>query len=796
MGKLWRIIGAVLALLLLLGSLLAAGGYLYLSRRYPTYDGVVAVTGLAAEVAVYRDRWGVPHIYAADADDLFFAQGYVHAQDRLWQMEFQRRAGHGRLAEVLGEAALDSDRFFRTVGLGRAAAQDWQRLDEASRAALNAYAAGVNAFIASHRERLPLEFVLLNFQPEPWQALDSLVWGEMVAWNQSFNWPVELLRARLVAALGETRAAQLAPLYPDDAPLILPPEIANYAGLAQATLPDLGWGLVAGGVAGLGSNSWVVDGALTASGQPLLANDPHMPLGLPALWYEVGLHGGGYDVAGFSLPGAPGVVIGHNGQIAWGLTNALADTQDLYLERLDPDDPNRYEYQGQWLEMTVLRLEIPVRGRPEPEALTVRLTRHGPLLNDVVGGLEAPLALRWTGHDGGSLLRAVLRLNRATDWPSFRAALADWSGPPQNVVYADTAGNIGYQLAGRLPVRARGQGAVPAPGWTGEDEWLGDVPFEALPQALNPPSHYIVTANNKIVDDDAPFISAEWAAPYRAQRIRDLLLQSDRHTPDSLRAVQADVYDLSAAAMLPYLLALPPQGWLQERVFRDLLPAWDARLTPESGAAAVWQAFYRRLVEATLADELGPDLFAEYVVYGDAHQQVLAGLLSRADDPWFDDVTTPARETRDEILQRALAAALEDLGRHYGDLHLLWRWGDLHRIAFVHQPLGESGIFLLEKLLNRGPYPVGGSPSTVNAQSFAFTSPFDVVYGPACRQIVDLGDPDNSRAQISLGQSGHPFHRHYADQVRDWLAVEPHPMLWTQPAVREAHVALLLLQPY
>lgn len=796
MGKLWRIMGVTLALLLALSGLFAGGGYLYLSRSYPTDDGIVAVPDLSAPVQVYRDRWGVPHIYAQDTDDLFFAQGYVHAQDRLWQMEFQRRAGHGRLAEVLGEAALESDRFFRTLGTSRAAGRDWERLDEASRAALKAYAAGVNAFIESHRSRLPVEFALLAFEPEPWQPLDSLVWGKMVAWSQGFNWPTELLRAKLIAALGEARTAELAPPYSGDAPLILPPEATGYAALADATLPDLLWGPSLGGKPGLGSNSWVVDGALTASGHPLLANDPHMPLGLPGLWYEVGLHGGDYDVAGFSLPGAPGVVIGHNAHIAWGLTNALADTQDLYLERLNPANPRQYEYQGQWLDVTLIREEIVVKGRPEPEVLEVRLTRHGPLLNDVVGGLETPVALRWTGLDGSSLFQAVLRLNRAADWPSFRAALADWTALPQNLVYADVDGNIGYQLAGRVPIRAQGQGLVPVPGWTGEYEWLGDVPFEELPHALNPPSHYIVTANNKIVADDyAHFLSVEWAAPYRARRISDLLRADNRHTPESFRTIQADVYALPAETLMPYLLALEPEGWLQERVFRDFLRRWDYRLPPESGAAAVFQAFYQRLVEATFADELGAELFREYLVYGDAHQQALAHILPNESNSWFDDVTTPGRETRDDVMRRALALAMDDIGRYHGDMHLTWHWGDMHRVTFIHQPLGESGFALLKRLVNRGSYPIGGSPFTVNAETFDFTAPFDVVYGPACRQIVDLGDLDDSRFQVSTGQSGQPFHRHYADQVRPWLAVEPHPTAWTQEAVKRAHVALLVLQP-
>jgi penicillin amidase len=791
MGKLWYIMGAILVLLLAFSGLFAGGGYLVLHRRYPLYDGVVMAPGLGAEVQIYRDRWGVPYIYAQNANDLFGAQGYVHAQDRLWQMDFQRRAGHGRLAEVLGESALASDRFFRTLGLGRAAAREWVLLDETTRAALQAYAAGVNAFLQDHRDRLPIEFTLLDFEPEPWEPLDSLVWGKMMAWSQGFNWSVELLHARLIATLGQARAAELAPLCADDVSLALLPEVAGYASLAHTTLPNLPCG-----EPGLGSSGWVVDGTLTANGHPLLANDLYLPVGLPAWWYEIGLHGGGYEVAGFSLPGMPGVIVGHNAHIAWGLTNALADTQDLYLERLNPVDPRQYEYRGEWLEIKVIREEIAIKDRPEPMVLQVRLTHHGPLLNDVVDGLETPISLRWTGFDSSSLFPAVLGLNQSGDWASFRAALADWTAVPQNLAYADTKGNIGYQLAGGIPIRAQGQGSVPVPGWTGEYEWIGQVPFDKLPYALNPPAHYVVTDNSGIAsNDDATFFPAQWDAPSHTRRIADLIRISDRHTLASFRTIQADVYALMAEPLMPHLLALEPQGWLQERVTRDLMRDWDYRLTPESGAAAVFEVFYRQLIKAVWADELGTALFHEYLRYGNAHRQAMERILSDVDNSWFDDVTTPAREMRDDILRRAFAAALDELGRHYGDLHTNWHWGDLHGVTFVHQPLGENGVVPLEWLVNRGPYPVGGSLFTINAEAFSFTAPFDVVYGPTGRQIVDLGDWNNSQSQVSPGQSGHPFHRHYDDQIRPWISVEPHPMPWTREVVEKAHVALLVLQP-
>jgi len=788
MGRAWRFIGAILVLLLALSGLFAWGGHLCLRRRHPSYDGLVVLPHLSAEVQIYRDRWGVPQVYAQNAGDLFFAQGYIHAQDRLWQMELQRRTGHGRLAEIFGESALESDRFFRTLGLSRAAANDWVLLDETARAALKAYADGVNAYVKNHRDRLPITFAWLEFEPETWKPIDSLVWGKVMAWGQSSNWRGELLRARLVAALGKARTAEL--VLPDSHDTLLPPKVLDYAGLADAVLPELAWppSPVVGG--SQGGNSWVVDGTLTANGRPLLANAPHLPLTLPTCWYEIGLHGGGYDVAGFSLAGAPGVVIGHNAQIAWGLTDVPADTQDIYLERLNPANPRQYEYRGKWLEMQVLREEIAIKDRPEPLVLEVHLTRHGPLLNDVVGGLETPIALRWTGLDGSSRFQAVLQLDRAGDWTSFQAALAHWKAPPQNFVYADRKGNIGYQLAGRLPIRARDQEDIPVPGWTGEYEWIGDMPFDDLPHTLNPPTHYVVAANGETMPgDSSESVTAE------CHRIAALIRATERHTPQSFRAIQADVYALPAESLMPYLLALEPQDWLQERVIRDLLRDWDYCLTPQSSAAAVFQVFYRHLVEAVFADELGTTLFHDYLDDGHAPHQALARILPDAGNLWFDDVTTPRRETRDDILRRVFAAALDELGRHYGDLHTLWQWGDLHSVTFVHHPLGKSGIALLDRLINRGPYAMGGSAFTVDAQAFSLAAPFEAIYGPACRQIIDLGNPDNTYAQLSTGQSGQPFHRHYDDQIHPWIAIEPHRMLWTQKEIEKAHVALLVLRP-
>ncbi|HEX9370916.1 MAG TPA: penicillin acylase family protein, partial [Roseiflexaceae bacterium] len=517
MGSFKRI-GATAGFVLGAAAGLAGVGLLAALRRsLPRTSGTLELPGLEAPVQVLRDRWGVPHIYARSNADLFMAQGYVHAQDRLWQMEFQRRTGYGQLAEIFGPVALESDRFLRVMGFGRVARREAELLAGEARMAIEAYVRGVSAYIGRYSDRLPIEFTILRLHPRPWEPADVLVWGKMMALTLSVNWTDEILRARIVAAVGAERAAVLDPSYPGDHPLIVPPGVRYQADIgadalrgAAATASFAG---TSGG--GQGSNNWVVGGARAANGMPLLANDPHLALRTPSLWYENHLNGGDYHVTGASIPGTPGVLIGHNERIAWGMTNGMNDVQDLYIEKFDASDPARYEFQGQWERATVVREEIAVRGRGEPFVEEVRITRHGPVITPLVpadegrkGTNRAPtkdqegsddagpsssilgpsseaLALRWTALEPGRVFDSVLALNRAHDWESFRAALIPWTVPAQNFVYADVEGHFGYSLGGDIPIRAKGDGRLPAPGWTGEYEWTGIIPHAELPHMLD-----------------------------------------------------------------------------------------------------------------------------------------------------------------------------------------------------------------------------------------------------------------------------------------------------------------------
>jgi penicillin amidase len=783
-SKRLTILGAIL------GAAAGVAGALYhalLRRPLAQISGTIRLTGLHHDVEIIRDRWGVPHIYADDPHDLFFAQGFVHAQDRLFQMEFSRRLGAGRLAEVLGPPAVDADRWLRVLGLRRVAEKEVALLDIETRELMLAYASGVNAFV--DRGKLPVEFSLLRYRPERWQITDSLTWIKFMDWMLSVNWEGELLRARLIARLGTQRAASLDSAYPEGAPITLPAgtdwsRIGSGA-LARTKATRSYTGPPA--EAGLGSNSWAVDGSRTASGAPLLANDMHLPLATPSIWYENHLCGGGYDVVGLSFAGLPGVIAGHNGRVAWGLTAGFPDTQDLYIERLNPDDPHQYEFEGAWHDAEVLREEIAVKGA-EPVVQEVIVTRHGPLIDGLVPeDSDQPLALRWTAHEPSDIAGLIFDIARAYTCKEFHEGLRRWTGPAQNVVYADVEGNIGYTLVGRVPVRAEGHdGRAPVPGWTGEYEWRGYVPFEDWPHVINPPEGTLITANAKPVGDDYPyFLGSAWLPGFRAARIAELLDGASSLTVADFCRMQFDQKSVLARRVGQHLSRLESKiPNLSSEVFQE----WDGDLSADSSAAAIYEVFIRRLlynlfdtvvddssIEPGLADRFvgkGPHplLAATSFCYGSNGRALLSQLL--------DDPRSPLLQgrSRDDLMLQSLREAIAylkwELGPHVYD----WRWGDLHQLTYVH-PLGQ--VKPLDRLFNRGPYPIGGDETTVwAAGSFYHSLDCGQVIGPVCRFVVDLGDLSRSRSLNAPGQSGQPGSRHYADRIQAWFQGDYHPMLY------------------
>ncbi len=769
-------------------------------RPLPPTRGTLTLSGLSAPVTVYRDSWGVPHIFAQNAEDLMLAQGYIQASDRLWQMEMERRTGHGRLSEILGDATLKTDRFLRNLGVSQAAQRDLDIMDPTTRAYLEAYTRGVNAYIDAHQGNLPLEFTILGVKPEPWQPVDSLVWGKMMAWDLGGNWDTELLRARIVALLGEEAVKTLLPSYLNDAPLIVPDRVKAYRDLGAPDVAGIDASLapfLAGVKDGLGSNDWVVSGTKTASGRPLLADDPHLSIRLPSIWWEVGLHGGGFDVGGASLVGVPGVIIGHNNRIAWGVTNVNPDVQDLYIEHvrgLDGDKPE-YEYQGQWLPMDVRQEVIKVKGKPD-DTLRVVSTRHGPLLNYVVSGLDQPLAFQWTAtREPNELFRSMASIDRAQNFDEFRDALRTFAAPSQNFVYADVDGNIGYQMPGLVPIRAKGNGTLPAPGWTGEYEWQGYIPFDELPVVVNPPQGYIATANNKVVDDSYRyFISADWSMPYRAERINETLAAGQKLTVDDMKALHADTTSLFNRKLAQALGKLQPKGWLQEQamgVVRD----WDGRADIDSAGQAIVEAAYVELLGQVFGKALPSSIYDDYLAQSSMHHMAVDRLLDDPQNTWWDDKATPERETRDTILAKAFGLAVDNLGKRFGDVPTEWKWGRLHTATFQHLPLGQSGIAPLEALFNRGPIAARGTGTTVDAAAFNYHQPYALSSLSSYRQIIDLSNLENSVSMHTTGESGQLLSPHYSDMITPWQNVQYHPMRYSEAGLKAVGAEALTLQP-
>jgi penicillin amidase len=850
------VIGVVVASILI-------GGYLLfydLTRGpLPQHDGELVVAGLNDMVEILRDERGIPHIYATNMRDLFFAQGFTQAQDRWWQMEFWRHTGSGRIGELVGkhDDMLQADIFIRSVGWRRVAEREVELYDEETIAQLQAFADGVNAYIMERDPGdLALEYSILgligiDFEIEPWTPADSLVFAKIMAWELGFRGCEEELRSTLYERLGQEMTDQwIMPPWPfGKKPTIVQPEdlpiTGTYPGtLSEASLissPDspvvtrrsnaltaksilLNMSLVFGHGSGVGSNNWVVSGNMTESGMPLLANDPHLGIQIPSIWYQIGLHlrhGGGeppFNVSGFAFAASPGVIIGHNNYIAWGVTNVGPDVHDLYRIRINPGNPLQYEWNGEWRDITLHQETIRFGDGAEPITIQVRETHLGPIINDnqvdeetgqILGfNNEDPLAVRWTALEPGTISRAIRKLNKATNWEEFRGALQYWDVPGQNFVYADVAGNIGYQMTGRIPIRAENHsGLLPAPGWTNEFEWQGFIPFELLPRVFNPERGYIVTANQAVVplefydqlakqlgvSPNQVIFSHEWNYGYRGQRIVEILEEKAPHTTASFQAILGDNKLVSAGELLPYLAGLRFDDPELANA-RDWLLEWDYRFDINSPQAALYAQFWARLMDHLYNDQLGDDAEAE----GDSREMWATFLLmEQPDNIWWDDIRTgDVVETRDDILVRSFGEGYANTVAALGGNRNDWRWGKLHTSTFVSTPLGVSGIGLIENMVNRGPFATSGSTETVNNTGWIVGSgDFTVRYLPSLRMIVDLGDLTRSVAIHTTGQSGHPYSQHYDDMIDTWLKMEFNPMLWTRENIEAAAVNRLLLHP-
>ena len=795
-----RIAFRFLVFCLVLGVLLSAAGYGYLRQSLPKTQGEILTSGVSAAVEILRDRYGVPHIFAQSEQDAHFALGFVHAQDRLWQLEMNRRIGAGRLSEVVGPSGLETDRFMRTLGVRRVAEANLRHLDEDTRRHLDAYAAGVNAFLAT-QPVLPPEFLLLRVEPHAWTPADSVAWVKMMAWDLGGNWRNELLRMRLSRTLPLSRIHQFLAPYPGDAF----PEITDlrtlYGGLEQEppqmaqTESQKESGFDHDSL--LGSNSWVVSGARSASAKPMLANDPHLGLTAPPVWYLAHLNAPGLNAIGATLPGVPGVLIGRNDRIAWGFVNTGPDAQDLYLEKLDT--AGNYLAPGGARAFTVISESIKVKGGDQ-ENLTVRISRHGPVISDVVrSALELTprghaMALAWTALAEDDLtLQAALKVGRTRDWSEFQSALRDLHSPQQSVTYADTDGNIGFIAAGRVPLRKPEndlKGLAPAPGWDPRYDWNGYLPFDQLPRSFNPPGGTIVIANHKIVPAGYPHhISAEWQPPYRARRIEELLLLNPLHDPASFAHMQIDTVSLAVRELLPQLLATQPKSDAARDALKRLA-AWDGTMAAGRPEPLIVTAWWRELARALYADELGEAFRANW---GPRAVFLMSSLNEQG--AWCDDIRTRQAESCAQLLADSLDKALLDLKKRHGSDPQGWKWGEAHFAQHRHRPFSRNAW--LARLFDIN-VPSPGDAYSINVGRSDFNdeaAPYANRHAASYRAIYDLSDSQASLFIHSGGQSGNPLSPHYRTFAEAWARGEYIGMVTDRERLAAEGAQRLLLTP-
>jgi penicillin amidase len=758
---------ALVVLSIALGFAFFFPAYFFFSK--PRYKGSLPLRGLSGEVKIITDSWGVPHIYAGTEKDLFFACGYIHAKERMWQMDLNRRSGYGRLSELFGEELLERDKFARVMGLEEAASMDYQQLAFEIKDMLTAYSQGVNAWIDSKKWVWPPEFSLLRYRPESWRPLDSLMIKQVMAMLLSADFPSEAVRSNLIYRVGQEKALQV--LEEGIDPPSFETKKVSLSGLMEMLYPRQ-------------SNNWILSGDRTVSGKPLLANDPHLEIRLPPVWYEMHLHCPSLDVIGVTLPGLPWVIIGHNENIAWGISNSAVDSQDLYIEKFN-ETQDMYWEKDRWIPLIRKEEAIQIKGKKEPEKLEVLWTARGPVISPHIVESQDPVSLGWTIHRGGRVFEAGYLLNKAQNWGEFAEALSLFDSPSQNFGYADRNNNIGCYLSGKIPVRSREAALFPFPSWREGGEWEGYLEEEQKPNLYNPDEGLIVAANQNILPEDYPYyVSCDWDAPFRAERIKELLLQKEKHSVSSFQDIQADIYSQKGKNFYPFIQQITgAQGKMKQAL--DILKDWDLRMDA-GNAPALYATFMNIFPEEIFKDELQED-FRSFDFF---FRRKMAGAIRILSDPesfWYDNKNTPGIENREDVTRGTLIRAFNRLDWLYGSPED-WDWLKMNAVRYEH-PLGR---LLLFRFFNLGSHPADGNAFTVKVN---YVTPQATSWSASYRQIIDLSDWDNSVCVVSSGQSGHFMSRFYGNQVPLWLKGEYHPMVFSLEEVEKNASATLYLRP-
>lgn len=769
-----NIIGITAAIIIII-AVLIIGSIFMLKSSLPEYSGEQIVENIKNEISIYRDIYGVAYINSPNEMDVYFGLGYAHAQERLFQMDFSRRAGQGKLSEIFGTETILFDKMFRTIGLSELAKQNYLKYDPLSKQILISYANGVNEFIRTSPDKLTIEFDLLGYKPSLWKPEHSLIIAKLMAWELNISWWSDIALSHLIQKFGEEKVKDILPTFDENAPTIVTKNYQSYSNISLDLIKvDKSFRNFSGmNGTHIGSNNWVVNGEKSKSGLPIIANDPHLSFSTPAKWYVVSLHSEHFNADGFTLPGVPGIVIGKNKNISWVVTNVMADDSDFYIEKLDSLEEHYY-FNDQWLPLTIKQDTISVKDSASV-IFSIRKNHRGPIISDIHTYKKlfpndeqksSDVSMKWSALEFSNELLSIYKINHAKNWKEFNDALELFHSPGQNFVYTDMEGNIGYVAGVKLPKRKSNSPTFISDGIRGDDDWVGYVNFSENPRVFNPTENFIASANNKTIENYPYHISNLWEPRSRINRITELLNMNEKHSSEDFKKYQNDFFSHYAKDLVPYIISAFENYKINDKNLSAslrILDKWDYMMIAESQVPSIYVIFFQYLMKNIFEDELGERLFKEYIFLANIPYRVVAQLLKKNSSDWFDDVNTEVIENRDEIIRKSLIQTVEYLENNYGDSPEYWQWGEIHNITFKHYFSGTSS--LIDKLLNIGPYKIGGDGTTVFNTEYSFTDPFECKLGPSMRFIYDLSKPDEFEFILPTGQSGHFFNKHYNDMT-------------------------------
>ena len=765
-----------ITVLIVAGSLVA---YFTLLSKLPDYEGLKTVNGISSEVEIYRDSFAVPYIIAKTEFDAAFSMGYVHAQERLFQMDITRRAGEGRLSEILGGEAIPFDKMFRTIGVYKSVLDNYDKLNLLTKKYLEAYANGVNAFITDADGNFTFEFDILGYDPYPWKPEHSLVIAKLMAWELNISWWTDVAFSHLVQKLGAEKVKEILPDYDENAPTIIPDELENLTAVTSDFYKvDKKFREFMGFVGThIGSNSWVVNAEKSASGKVLVANDPHLAFQAPGKFLFAVVRSDEWNAEGFSIPGLPVFIIGKNQNISWGLTNVMTDDADFYVEKLD-SPRTKYLLNNNWNDLEIRKDTIIVKDSSNVE-IEIRSTHRGPIISDIHTynvlfkndyQNRADMSMRWTALDLTDEIFAAISINKAANWKEFKTGLEYFIAPGQNFIYGDKEGNIGYVCATKLPMRESYSPTLIYDGTTDRYDWKGFVPYDKMPKLFNPSQNYIASANNKTIKNFPYHISNIWEPSSRIDRIKELLNSKENHSLEDFKKYQLDFYSYYAKDITNYILGAFKNVSIKDdnlKMALELLAKWDFMMDKRSQTPAIYLVFYQNLMKNIFLDEMGEELFKEYIFIANVPYRKIQEMLKENNSEWWNDINTSEVENRDYIIRKSLTDALTELENKFGSDIANWQWMNLHSVTFKH-PFSNAGP-ILGHVLDIGPFPIGGDGTTIFNTEYSFTEPFENKLGPAMRFLFDFSKPDELYFIMATGQSGYFLSDHYDDMTQYWL---------------------------